>query len=130
MDAATRNLVRRRAGDRCEYCRLHQDQSPLASLQLEHIRPRKHNGTDDLDNLALACIDCNLHKGTNVAGYDSQTGTLTELFNPRRQVWSEHFEWRGLEIRGLTAVGRTTVAMLDLNGQDRLELRSISQQAD
>jgi hypothetical protein len=126
MDAATRNLIRRRAGDRCEYCGLHQDQSPLASLQLEHIRPRKHNGTDDLDNLALACIDCNLHKGTNVAGYDPQTGALTELFNPRRQVWSEHFEWRGLEISGLTAVGRTTVAVLELNGEDRLELRSVS----
>ena len=130
MDAATRNLVRRRAGQRCEYCALHQDQSPLAALQLEHIRPRKHNGTDDLDNLALACIDCNLHKGTNIAGYDPRTGTLTELFNPRRQVWSEHFEWRGLEIRGLTAVGRTTVAVLELNGEDRLELRSVIQRAE
>ena len=54
MDAATRNLVRRRAGDRCEYCGLHQDLSPLAALQIEHVRPRKHGGTDDPDNLALA----------------------------------------------------------------------------
>src|SRR3954463_15990336 len=121
MDAATRTLIRHRAGDRCEYCRLHQDQSPLASPQIEHIRPRKHHGTDDPDNLASACIDCNLHKGTNVAGYDPLTGTLTELFHPRRQVWSDHFVWRGLEIVGLTAVGRTTVDVLELNSAERLE---------
>ena len=94
MDAAVRNPVRRRPGGRCEYCGLHQAQSPLAALHLEHIRPRKHGGTDDADNLALACVDCNLHKGTNVAGYDPQTGTLTELYHPRRQNWAEHFEWR------------------------------------
>src|SRR4051812_10099455 len=127
MDAATRNLVRQRAGNRCEYCGLHQNQSPLASLQLEHIRPIKHQGTDDADNLALACIDCNLHKGTNVAGYDPLTGALTELFHPRRQVWAEHFERRGALIVGLTAVGRTTVAVLELNADDRVELRTVSQ---
>jgi len=127
MDAATRNFVRERAGDRCEYCGLHQDLSPLASHHIEHIRPRKHRGTDEEHNLALACINCNLHKGTNVAGYDPQTGTLTELFNPRRQVWSEHFERRGLLLLGLTTVGRTTVAVLELNSEDRLELRALTE---
>lgn len=64
MDAATRNLVRRRAGDRCEYCGLRQELSPLAALHMEHVRPKKHGGSDDPDNLALACVDCNLHKGS------------------------------------------------------------------
>ena len=32
MDEATRRLVRRRAGDRCEYCHLRQEDSPLARL--------------------------------------------------------------------------------------------------
>ena len=58
MDAATRRLVRARAGNRCEYCGLPQDESPLAALQIEHVIPKKHGGTDDPDNLALACIDC------------------------------------------------------------------------
>src|SRR5436190_24135307 len=126
MDAAVRNVVRRRAGDRCEYGGLHQAQSPLASLHLEHVRPIKHQGTDDLANLALACIDCNLRKGTNVAGYDPQSGVLTELFHPRNQLWAEHFEWRAVFIVGLTAVGRTTVEVLDLNSEDRLQLRVVS----
>jgi HNH endonuclease len=126
MDAATRQLVRERAGNRCEYCGLHQDHSPVAALHVEHIIPRKHGGSDAADNLALACIDCNLRKGTNLAGYDPATGQLTELFHPRRQLWHEHFEWRGIELAGRTAIGRATVEVLDMNSEDRLELRVVS----
>ena len=86
MDSPLRNLVRDRAGNHCEYCRLHQDDSPLASLHVEHVIPKKHGGTDDPSNLALACVACNLHKGSDVAGYDPQTGALTKLFHPRRDA--------------------------------------------
>jgi hypothetical protein len=126
MNEATRNLVRRRARNRCEYCGRRQSESLVAALHIEHILPRKHHGSDEAENLALACIDCNLHKGTNVAGYDSATGALTELFHPRRQVWSDHFEWHGVVIVGKTAVGRTTVEVLQRNSADRLELRTYS----
>jgi hypothetical protein len=126
MDAATRNHVRQRAGQRCEYCGLHEDQSPLAALHIEHILPKKHGGVDDLENLALACIDCNLHKGSNVAGYDPETGQLTELFSPRRHRWSDHFEWRGAVILGTTPIGRTTVEVLRMNAEERLQLRMAS----
>ena len=57
MNAATRVRIRERAGHRCEYCQLHQDDSPLAALHVEHIIPKAHGGTDTLDNLALAYID-------------------------------------------------------------------------
>ena len=128
MDAATRNAVRRRAGDRCEYCGLHQAQSPLAVLHVEHIVPKKHGGTDDLDNLALACVDCNLHKGANVAGYDPATGALSELFHPRHHVWTDHFRWQGVLIVGKTPIGRTTVAVLHINSEEQIQLRIVSQQ--
>lgn len=123
MDAATRNTVRRRAADCCEYCGLRQDQSPLATLHVEHVIPRKHGGSDRLDNLALACIDCNLRKGPNLAGYDPQSGALTELYHPRRDAWSDHFRWDEELIVGMTATGRTTVVVLDLNSDDRIQLR-------
>jgi hypothetical protein len=123
MDSTTRSLVRDRAGGSCEYCGLHEDQSPLAALHVEHICPIKHGGDDDLDNLALACIDCNLHKGSNVAGYDPETGLLTELFHPRHQRWAEHFTWQGVLIVGSTAIGRTTVEVLQMNTEERLQLR-------
>ncbi len=124
MNESTRDYVRNRAGQRCEYCLLHQDDSPLAALHIEHITPRKHGGTDSPDNLALACIDCNLHKGPNLTGRDPQTNATTELFNPRQHRWSDQFEWNGALVVGKTAIGRTTVRVLDMNSDDQLELRT------
>jgi 5-methylcytosine-specific restriction endonuclease McrA len=73
LTESTKDQVRKRAAHRCEYCQLRADDSPLARLQIEHIVPRKHGGNDDLDNLALACIDCNLRKGTNLTGIDPRS---------------------------------------------------------
>src|SRR6266436_1492872 len=126
MDAAVRRMVRERAGNRCEYCRLQQEQSPLFPLQIEHIRPRKHHGGDDLDNLALACIDCNLHKSSNISGIEPELGTLTELFNPRRHVWDDHFEFRGPLILGKSAIGRVTIDVLNMNSYDQVALRLLA----
>jgi hypothetical protein len=120
---ATRELVRTRAQERCEYCGLAEIHSPLARLQIEHVRPRKHGGSDDPANLALACIDCNLRKGANLTGIDPITGSVTVLFNPRSDVWTEHFTLVGVRIHGQSDVGRATVAVLELNSADRLQLR-------
>jgi 5-methylcytosine-specific restriction endonuclease McrA len=119
-----KRFVRKRAGNRCEYCRTHQNHSPLATLHVEHIVPRKHGGASDPDNLALACIDCNLHKGPNLAGIDPATGLVTILFNPRLDRWDDHFQWSGIVIVGKTAIGRTTINVLCMNSDDHLELRS------
>ena len=124
MDATTKRLVRERAGNLCEYCRLHQDHSPLATLQIEHINPRKHGGTDALENLALACIDCNLSKSSNIAGRDPDTSQITPLFNPRVDSWSDHFEFEGAHIVGKTPVGRTTIYVLNMNSDYQLEFRA------
>lgn len=123
MTRALQELVRLRAENRCEYCRLPQVDSPLAALHVEHIRPLKHGGTDEANNLCLACVDCNLHKGPNLTGIDPMTDSVTELFHPRQQVWAEHFEWQGPLIVGWTAVGRTTVRVLNMNSDDQLDLR-------
>lgn len=124
IGSQTRTQVRKRAHYACEYCHLHQDDSPLAALHVEHIIPKVHGGTDELDNLALACIDCNLHKGTNLTGIDPQTDKVTELFHPRRQSWNEHFESQGVHIVGKTGTGRTTIRVLNMNSEDQIALRS------
>ena len=125
MDAKTKRDVRQRAGFRCEYCQLHQDQSPLAPLQIEHVIPKKHGGADTEANLALACIDCNLAKSSNLTGIDPDTGDVTVLFHPRSQLWLDHFERRGLLILGKTDVGRTTVRVLNMNSDDQIQLRDV-----
>lgn len=125
MDAKTKRHIRERANHRCEYFQLHQEQSPLVPLQLEHIVPKKHGGTDNEDNLALACIDCNLAKSSNLTGIDPETGHVTLLFHPRNQIWSDHFEWRGILILGKTDVGRTTVRVLNMNSDEQIQLRDV-----
>ena len=124
MSPNTRARVRERAGHRCEYCLAHQEDSPLAALHVEHIVPKIHGGTDDLENLALACMDCNLHKGPNLTGMDPQTRRVTELFHPRHHRWEDHFERDGIYMIGKTAIGRTTIRVLNMNSEDHLALRS------
>jgi hypothetical protein len=62
MEAGLRDLVRRRAADRCDYCRLPQAAAAFFTFHIEHIRARQHGGTGDSDNLALACPDCSSYK--------------------------------------------------------------------
>ena len=122
MDDRLRQLVRRRAKNRCEYCQLRQDQEPL-SFHIEHITPRQHGGKDLSNNLALACHHCNLHKGTNLSGLDLKNKKLTRLFHPRLDDWEDHFIKRDGEIAGRTAIGRTTVNVLRMNEDGRAQLR-------
>ena len=123
MDAAARTLVRRRADNRCEYCLLRQEYSHLTH-HIEHIVAKQHGGSDDIDNLALACHRCNLNKGPNLTGFDLESGEIVPLFHPRRDRWAEHFVLRGPRIEGLTAMGRTTVHVLGMNDARRLDLRA------
>ena len=78
---------------------------------------------NDSENLAWACFSRNLRKGPNIAGLDPETGELTPLFNPRTDLWSEHFEWNGVWLRGKTPFGRATVAVLDINHVDSVAVR-------
>lgn len=123
MDQALRFLVRRRAGDACEYCRLPQSASPYVRFHVEHIMARQHGGSDADDNLALACSFCNYHKGPNIAGVDPESGRLVRLFHPRQDRWSEHFAWQGAALMGRTDVSRATIVVLQINHRQRIELR-------
>ncbi|MGA2032674.1 MAG: HNH endonuclease signature motif containing protein [Thermoguttaceae bacterium] len=123
MDDALRSLVRRRAGDVCEYCRFPQPASRFVAFHVEHILARQHGGTSEPDNLALACSFCNFHKGPNIASLDPDGGKLAPLFHPRRDHWTDHFAWEGTVIVGRTAIGRATVELLAMNDWQRVEVR-------
>lgn len=123
MDAATRELVRRRANNRCEHCQLPQAYSPFTH-HIEHIVAKQHGGSDEANNLALACHRCNLRKGPNLTGMDPVTDEIVPLFHPRRDPWSEHFLLQDVRIVGVTPIGRATVHLLSMNDPRRLELRS------
>lgn len=76
-----------------------------------------------LDNLAWACFQCNIAKGTDIAAIDGVTGELTLLFNPRKDGWDDHFQLDGAYIVGTTPVGRVTVNLLQMNHPQQLEVR-------
>jgi hypothetical protein len=126
-DPAT--AVRQRAVNRCEYCRLPQA-AFRRGFHTEHIVARQHGGSANLDNLAFVCWNCNLKKGPNLSGIDPETGEITALFHQRKDEWPDHFAALvgalvplGIEIRGLTPVGRATVRVLGLNEEMRQMVR-------
>jgi len=122
IPATLRHLVRERAGGRCEYCRVHEDDA-LLPHQPDHVIAEQHGGETAAENLALACVHCNRRKGPNIASLDPASGQLTSLFNPRTQVWEDHFSLDGAFLLPLTPAGRVTVWLLDLNHPDRLQVR-------
>lgn len=117
-----RKEIAKRANYRCEYCKI-----PQLPIQLkhepDHILPRKHGGENTLENLAFACFYCNRHKGTDISGFDDLTENLTAFFNPRTQIWTEHFQILNAEIIPLTPEARVTVKILQLNVAEKIEQR-------
>src|SRR5687767_13455896 len=118
MEKALEQEVRRRAHDLCEYCRTPQI-AYRTRHQIDHIIAEKHHGPTQSSNLSLCCLDCNLHKGANIAGIDPLTSQLSRLFHPRQDIWYEHFEWNGPVLVGITPIGRTTIDVLDINNAYR-----------
>ena len=122
MAAALREFVRQRAGNRCEYCLLPQEADEWP-FHLEHVIATQHGGGNNPENLCWACSRCNLYKGPNVASIDPIDGALVSLFNPRKQLWSDHFAIQDARIIGLTAIGSVTFRLLQMNDAQRIELR-------
>lgn len=123
MDGVTREAVAERAGHRCEYCHLPESADPHHAFHLEHIVPRQHGGGDFSGNLAWSCSRCNRRKGTNLTTIDPATGSIVELFHPRKDHWEKHFLLREARIQGITPTGRATARLLDMNSLHRIQLR-------
>jgi hypothetical protein len=124
VDSSIREFVRQRAGNLCEYCRVHQRFYPDFTFHVEHIIARQHGGTDSIDNLAYSCHLCNSKKGPNLASLSPKTGELTRLFNPRIDIWEEHFRISSNgEIIGTSDIGVVTANLLAMNSAVRMQIR-------
>jgi 5-methylcytosine-specific restriction endonuclease McrA len=98
VSPATRQMVRERARRRCEYC--HADEAwQFVRFSLDHVLPQSAGGSDEADNLALACRKCNERRGNRLEGRDPGTQAVVPLFNPRRDLWAEHFAWDATRLR-------------------------------
>ena len=126
VSASIRAKIEERAEKLCEYCRSPLEFSP-DPFSAEHIFPVSKGGTDDLENLALACQGCNGYKSTKTEAFDVMSRMTAQFYNPRRDLWNEHFVWSEdfTEIIGKTARGRVTITVLKLNRQRVKNLRRI-----
>ena len=122
MEKGLEGETRRRAKNRCEYCHFPADLA-ITPFQIDHIIAEKHGGKTEFSNLALACFSCNNYKGPNIAGFDLLTSEIVRLFNPRVDVWSDHFRWNGAVLTGKTVIARVTVQVLNINRADSVLLR-------
>lgn len=123
MTPFVRAMVRQRAGDRCEYCRMPQYAIPDVLFHVEHVFAIQHGGDDNPENLALACDRCNCYKGPNLSAIDPDSKNVVRLFDPRRDHWHGHFGQTNYELIGLTETGRATVRLLQMNAARRVQLR-------
>jgi len=114
--------VRNRANHRCEYCQMPQSAIDF-TFPIDHIIAQQHGGRSVFSNLALACLKCNRHKGPNIAGIDPISGEAVPLFNPRRDRWPDHFEWKGPVLLGKTSRGLATIQVLAINHKGTVNIR-------
>lgn len=126
IPTSLRSQVIERAENRCEYCHLHQA-GQEATFHVDHVTPIKSGGDTSLENLALACVSCSLHKSAKELVLDPETNELVPIFNPRQQDWADHFQWVGFRMAGLTSTGRATIEALKQNRPIILAIREEEQ---
>ncbi len=127
VSASLRRMVCDRANGYCEYC-LIPEALALSSHQIDHIIAEKHSGETVGSNLALSCSICNKNKGSDIASIDPETGEVVRLYHPRKDRWENHFQIQtesGI-IQPLTAIGRVTVRLLQINRAECLTERKLS----
>ena len=86
--------VFKRDSFRCQYCG---NAAPDVLLEIDHIKPVKEGGTNDITNLITACRDCNSGKGARLIDdksvIEKQRKQLEEL-NERRLQLEMMMQWR------------------------------------
>lgn len=123
-----RRLVIARSDRLCEYCLIHEDDTFLG-CQVEHIISEKHNGPTDAQNLAYACTFCNRYKGSDIGSIVWSTQQFCRFFNPRTDIWYEHFRLEEDFIQPLTHIGEVTATILQFNNPERLLERKLLRHA-
>ena len=124
VSRATRRKVGERAGFRCEYCLL-PERVMGYSVHIDHIISLKHRGNNIIDNLAYSCWLCNLNKGSDVGSITPDTHQLIRFYNPRIDIWSEHFQLVNFRIEPLSDIGVVTEFIFGFNESERIAERSV-----
>ncbi len=130
IPVAVQRLVLVESKGFCEYCWLPSNFSSN-SFQFDHIIPTSKGGLSVFENIARSCAGCNGYKQDKIHHFDPLTHQICRLYNPRQDKWLNHFQWieDDLIIDGKTAIGRTTVQLLQLNRSGSVNLRRLLKMA-
>ena len=126
LPEGSRGIVRQRAGYRCEFCGVHENDAG-GELTIDHYRPRSRGGGNNLGNLIYACQRCNLYKHD----YWPADEEAIRLWNPRQESSATHFAERddgALEAK--TPVGAFTLSQLRLNRPQLVAFRRRQKQTN
>ena len=85
-----RQIVASRANFVCEYC-LIAEADAYFKFQVEHIISRKHGGSSELENLALACVFCNRYKGSDIASLKPEYRQINSLLQSAHDALARTF---------------------------------------
>lgn len=124
ISEALRRQVISRANGRCEYCLIHQNDRFYAH-EIDHIFAEKHGGQTEVENLCLACDECNRHKGSDLCSLDYVSQIVVSLFHPRRDHWRDHFRILDGIVEPLTPTGRVTQKLLQINNPEAVDRRRL-----
>ncbi len=117
-----RQQVAKNANYTCEYY-LTSEFFLATTFHIDHIRSIKYGGKTILQNLAYACPHCNQSKGSNIASYTNED-ELVRLFNPRNDIWDEHFKViKSGIITPISSIGEVIVNTLSFNQLERIIFR-------
>lgn len=119
-----RRQVAQRASFRCEYCLL-PEALAIYPFEIDHIIAIKHGGKSKIENLAYCCARCNRNKGSDLATVLTEDATIVRIFNPRLDVWKDHFEAEHGIIYPKSKIGEATIKLLDFNTPERVIGRQI-----
>ena len=125
ISEAKRKKVVERANNYCEYCKIHQSDA-FQKHQIEHIIALKHGGSSEIDNLALACTECNFYKGTDLSTVLLPDKELIRLFNPREHIWEAHFFIEEYVFYPKSKIGEATIKILKMYDIDAINYRKLS----
>jgi hypothetical protein len=119
-------LIRKHFNNCCAYCQTAESLT-VTTFEFEHIIPRSAGGETNFQNLCLSCPSCNRYKSYRKTAIDPITQEEVNLFNPQKQLWSDHFQWNQSqnEIIGLTPEGRATIEALKMNRLQLIRVRNM-----
>jgi hypothetical protein len=114
IPAVLRRLVIARAGRRCEYGLIHEDDTYFG-CEVDHVVSEKHGGPTVVENIAYACLVCTRYKGSDLGSILVPSGDLIRFFHPRLDAWSDHFTSEGAIIKPRSAIGQVTERIFRFN---------------